>query len=236
MKLVFSLVVLTIFFALFPVSFSEAATISGPPPLAGKVFTVLPAGATLPSGSDCVNKIRHTTWEPRPQNTTKNQYVPVKGSDYNLVHYNGSDRGIWIGNHPQLANAFIDRVDGNFRGTTDEIIQWAACKWGFDEEIARGQAVIESNWDMAANGDNGESFGLLQVRNTTFPDAFPAAQKSTAFNADITFAYWRMCFEGYIDYLAQGTNYAAGDAWGCVGKWYTGNWYGAGGGGSASGA
>ena len=24
------------------------------------------------------------------------------------------------------------RVTGNFTGTTDEIIQWAACKWGFN--------------------------------------------------------------------------------------------------------
>ena len=35
---------------------------------------------------------------------------------------------------------------GNFTGTTDEIIQWAACKWGFDEDTLRAQVAKESYW------------------------------------------------------------------------------------------
>ena len=38
------------------------------------------------------------------------------------------------------------RVTGNFTGTTDEIIQWAACKWGIDEDIVRAQMAKESWW------------------------------------------------------------------------------------------
>ena len=38
------------------------------------------------------------------------------------------------------------RVTGNFTGTTDQIIQWAACKWGIDEDIVRAQAAKESGW------------------------------------------------------------------------------------------
>jgi len=31
-------------------------------------------------------------------------------------------------------------------GNTDEIIQWVSCKWGFDTDAARAQAIVESNW------------------------------------------------------------------------------------------
>lgn len=214
----------------------QFAALSGPPPGSGKQFVLLPPNASLPSGVECASRVRKTTWEPRPQNTPKNQYIPVKGTDFTIVSYNGSNNGIWIGDHPQRANVLQNRLDGNFTGTTDEILQWAACKWGVDEDSVRAQAVVESNWDMAANGDNGESFGILQVRNTSHATAFPGAQKSTAFNADYTYMRWRLCFEGLVDYLSQTGAYAAGDPWGCMGVWYTGNWYGSGGGGSASGA
>ena len=33
------------------------------------------------------------------------------------------------------------RITGNFTGTTDEIIQWAACKWGWSDNVVRAQAV-----------------------------------------------------------------------------------------------
>jgi autotransporter family porin len=38
----------------------------------------------------------------------------------------------------------MDRVTGNFTGTTDEIIQWAAHKWGIDEDVVRSVATAES--------------------------------------------------------------------------------------------
>ncbi|MEN9328100.1 MAG: hypothetical protein RI947_908 [Candidatus Parcubacteria bacterium] len=215
---------------------NAAAVLSGPPPASGKQFTLLPPGSALPTDAECASRVRRTTWEPRPSNSAKNQYVAVKGSDYNVPRYNGSDGGIWLPGHADKANVMVDKLSGNFKGTTDEILQWAACKWGLDEDMARAQAVVESNWDMSANGDNGESFGILQVRNTAHASAFPGAQKSTAFNADYTYMRWRICFEGVLDYLSQTGPYVAGDAWGCMGTWYTGNWYGAGGGGSAGGA
>jgi soluble lytic murein transglycosylase-like protein len=36
-------------------------------------------------------------------------------------------------------------VTGNFRGTTDEIIRWAAWKWGIDEDLLRAVAARESD-------------------------------------------------------------------------------------------
>ena len=73
------------------------------------------------------------------------------------------------------------RITGNYRGTTDEIIQWAACKWGWSDNVVRAQAVVESHWHQSTRGDfesrsNGHcpyditanpcptSFGIIQVR------------------------------------------------------------------------
>ena len=72
--------------------------------------------------------------------------------------------------HPHRLVRF-NRVDGDFAGTTDEIIQWAACKWGIDEDIVRAQVIKESCWYQSATGDNGESWGLGQVR-APHPSAF----------------------------------------------------------------
>ncbi|CAA9304108.1 MAG: hypothetical protein AVDCRST_MAG48-1564 [uncultured Friedmanniella sp.] len=142
-------------------------------------------------------------------------------------------------------------MTGSYTGTTREIWQWVACKWGIDERIVRAQATTESSWQQKMIGDwsknekhcapghglgaDGrraacpESFGVLQVRYRYFRGAFPDAIRSTAFNADTAYAVWRACYEGYEhwleDYSAPGHRYEAGDLWGCVGRWYSGAWY-----------
>ena len=77
------------------------------------------------------------------------------------------------------------RVSGRFRGTTDEIIQWASHKHGIAEDVVRAVAVKESWWRMSTVGDDGDSFGLMQVRRPYHGCPF-LARGSTAFNAD----YW----------------------------------------------
>jgi len=53
----------------------------------------------------------------------------------------------------------------------------------------------------------------------------------TAFNADYMYGIIRTCYEGWTDYLNQRQplpgypTYHAGDIWGCVGRWFSGNWY-----------
>ncbi|MCC6236378.1 MAG: hypothetical protein IT299_02245 [Dehalococcoidia bacterium] len=135
-------------------------------------------------------------------------------------------------------STFATRIDGNFTGTTDEILQWAACKWGFGEDITRARAVTESYWQQSAAGDNtssastcaqigksapcAESYGILQVRFTAHAGTYPASVNSTAFNADYALAVLRTCYEGGYTWLQNG--YGAGDEWGCVGLWFSGNW------------
>ena len=81
------------------------------------------------------------------------------------------------------------RVTGSFTGTTDRILQWGAYKWGLDEDLLRAVAVRESHWRQSAVGDNGASFGIMQVRNHN-PDGsldfggYPWTQRSTALNVD----------------------------------------------------
>jgi hypothetical protein len=153
----------------------------------------------------------------------------------------------------QSTSPIYSRVTGNFVGSTDEIIQWAACKWGIDEDIVRAQTVKESWWFQRAGGDfttdpsrcatdhgigvDGvagqcpESAGVQQVRLPYHTIAFPWSSRSTAYNLDYAMATRRNCFEGNDGWLNQyerGRDYAAGDIWGCVGLWFTGRWYTAG--------
>ena len=142
-------------------------------------------------------------------------------------------------------------ITGNFTGTTDEIIQWVACKWGIDEDIVRSQIVKESYWhqDIAnSSGDRTsnqaechpalqtttgtcpESIGLGQVRFTAHAGAFvnENAIRSSAYNLDYTYSVWRSCFEGQLTWLndvERGATYGAGDLWGCTGVWFSGRWY-----------
>jgi autotransporter family porin len=118
------------------------------------------------------------------------------------------------------------RITGNYTGTTDEILQWAACKWGLDEDIVRAQIAVESWWEQTAVGDTGtscHSFGLGQVRRCYHDAAFEDAVRSSAYNVDYTYYRWRSCYEGNDTWL--GGSYGPGDVWGCLGLWFSGRWH-----------
>jgi hypothetical protein len=184
-----------------------------PPPPSGGKFTTLKVGSTLPSGAECAQRVR-TAPEIRPENNAANNTRGTRA--------NANNRTDWSG---------FDRVDGAFGGSTDEIIQWAACKWGVDEDMVRAQVVKESWWEQSANGDNGESWGLGQVRDTVHQSAFEYsvnARTSSAYNLDYTYASWRACYEGvytWLNTVERGATYGPGDAWGCMGVWFSGRWY-----------
>jgi hypothetical protein len=198
-------------------------------------FYTLPPGSSLPSGSSCTSAVRRNpNFEPRPENYVANHTVPSGG--VNLPAGGGA---------PQSA---FTRVDGNFTGTTDEIMQWGACKWGFDEDLVRALAANETWWRQSGAGDltfnlslcppgavfvGGEcsqTYGIMQIKSNNYPGTFPNSHTSTAFNVDYKLAYQRACFEGQISYLSQrSSNYPNNDAnnmlWGCVDQWYNGTWW-----------
>lgn len=213
----------------------SAATIAGG-------FTTLPPGAKLPTEQECTARVHHSSWEPRPANNSSNHLVPTSEEISLLAPWNQT-----IGVDPQ-ANSLLVQINGNFTGTTDEILQWAACKWGIDENIVRAEAVVESNWNQSFQGDyttdksvcppgtwNGkgcyQSYGLLQVKYAYFQGTWPMSHTDTAFSVEYALGVIRTCFEGWTTYLNDRTPlpgyppYKAGDIWGCLGRWFSGSWY-----------
>ena len=214
---------------------------TGGPVAAAERFGLLPPGTTLPTSAQCASRVRPTP-EVRYGNQRPNRFGVVPNQTRGVA-------GAWVDADPSKA-PFTARVDGNFVGTTDEIIQWAACKWGVDEDYVRAQIVTESWWDQvrslgdwgtnAANceprfplGTDGrtgqcpESFGLGQTRYPFMRSAFPYAYDSSAYNLDVTYAIWRACFEGtetWLNTVDRGRQYAAGDMLGCMGRWFAGRW------------
>ncbi len=202
----------------------------------------LPPGSSLPSDSACASQITMSSFEPRSDNYTANHQVPTTAQIANLQPWNLS-----IGMDTN-SDTLRRRVTGNFTGTTDEILQWVACKWGIDVDIVRAEAVWESNWHQSQLGDyttnknlcppgmwNGsgcyQSYGILQIKYTYFQSEWPMSRNDTAFNADFVYGWLRNCYEGWADYLYQATpvagypRYHAGDIWGCLGFWFSGTWY-----------
>lgn len=131
------------------------------------------------------------------------------------------------------------RIDGKFTGTTDEILQWASCKWGFDDNVTRAMAARESWWRQSMKGDwepdqskcapgysppCPTSFGLLQIKHYVHRGTYPLSMRSTAFNIDYALGMQRVCYEGWLEYANFPEDYRAGDLWGCVGFHYSGNW------------
>jgi hypothetical protein len=201
-------------------------------------FATLPPGAALPSDGTCAAQVRPKA-EQRPENNVANHTVPPAGS-FTLGAL-GSNNG-----YDSRSQQLQSRVTGNFTGTTDEILQWASCKWGWDEDVVRAIAVTESYWQQSQLGDYQTtgcppgysspcpmSFGIHQVKWSDDPTgSFPWSKDSTAFNLDVSMFVHRLCYEGFITWLYQypgsTTPYRVGDLWGCVGQWYSGRWWDAG--------
>jgi hypothetical protein len=197
-------------------------------------FATRPPGSALPSGAQCATLVRRQAWEPRPQNATANQTV---GVPYSSWSQSGTEPGGY-----EVATAHTQRIDGNFTGTTDEIIQWGACKWGIDEDVLRAMAVRESYWVQGASGDDYKdgcgprSWGLMQSKSRYAPPGcagkvdpwwyvWPHPLKSTAFNVDYAAAIIRSNYEG-LGYLPS----LRGDFWGAVAHHYSGDGWNNGGG------
>ena len=157
-------------------------------------------------------RVNDTSWEPRRGNAEENRRRP---SDDQIEDFR---------RRSEMANRHD--VTGRYRGTTDEILQWAARKWGFDPDLFRAVAYVESNWKMSAVGDGGLSFGIFQMKKT-YHCCVPLSSKYTAFNADYYGGILRSYYDGrerWLNDVERGERYGAGDLWGSVGAWYAGRW------------
>ena len=127
---------------------------------------------------------------------------------------------------PELFNVdpsfrpYYDKINGDFVGTTEQILAWAAKKWGFDRlgypDLAKSMAVIESWWHQSAVNQSGAQ-GILQVHPGHWPDTEPA-RWSTAYNADYAMAVVRYLYDP-DSWLGSGT---AGSLRNAIAAWECG--------------
>jgi hypothetical protein len=203
-----------------------AGATAGRPPAPNGYFQTLPAGASLPTDALCAARVHRSTWEPRRQNNTANHKIvtPVN------LPINTAFNAAW-------QKKYKPRIDGAFSGTTDEIIQWASCKWGVSDNLTRARAVQESSWVQSTLGDyvpksSGHcvpgwpgtscptSFGLLQSKWYFRPGTYPRTLISTAYNVDSVLAEMRGCLDGMLWFGPR----SRGDVWDCTGFWFSGSW------------
>ncbi len=188
------------------------------------------------SDTEAANRVRPVA-ENRPANVDENHYRPT-AAELTAFRTGRVDR---YGRTMLDFNPLTAHVTGGFTGTTDEILQWAAHKWGIPEDVIRAAAVTESDWNMSKLGDRRtvadpsiypghsriagtsdvyESLGILQVKWN--PDTHwgtePLRWKSTAFNADYWAATVRYYYDGRCDWCAPG--YSSGRILASVGAWY----------------
>lgn len=214
-----------------------------PPPIQAWVAANSSSFAPLSDAAAAADVI--PTPEIRPVNNIPNHTVPTSAqlqSFHSTIDYWG---------RPIVAvNPYYQYVTGNFTGTTDEIIQWGAWKWGIPEDWLRAEYTQESWWKQAALGDRKtvtasdyaqyppqariansldvyQSMGLTQVKWS--PDGHvgagtePMRWTSTAFNVDYQAASIRFLFDNPQGLAAanQTTNYLAGNGWNALGGWFS---------------
>src|SRR5829696_4204726 len=103
-----------------------------------------PPGDALPSDDQCARVVSRAP-ETIRSNATYNKTVGRQQLADSLFD---------AGSHDQRATTQIAaRVTGAYSGSTREILQWTACKWGIDERIVLAQAQAESSWRQSMKGD-----------------------------------------------------------------------------------
>lgn len=215
----------------------EPSAVPGRPPAAG-YFGLLPAGsyASLPSDSQAAAEVHRSSWEPRPGNARYNHTIPPRL----LIRADPAAHAY----DPRWYTYILGRITGHFTGTTDEIFQWAALKWGLPDNLIRAIAYEESDWHQSNYGDFVDdrarcpagyktlpcpvSFGIVGTKSTSWPGVFPWNKYSTAATVDVLGGWLRGCYEGWVWWLGGRRDgrpgYRAGNIWGCVGAWYSGKW------------
>jgi hypothetical protein len=228
---------------------SQSTMTTPPPPSSGHGrnsvpihFRTLPPGAVLPTGAECARWVRQS---PRPPEN--------KGVNKRFNHVTGQHVGPHFfpaGDSPHAQRKLAPRINGHFTGTTKQILRWAACKWGINQNVVFAQAAVESWWRQTTLGDWGtdpkacppghklgadgqagqcpQSYGILQNRYPFEKGSWPGIGRSTAMNADTAYAIWRSCYVGdeiWLNNVPHNGRYHRGDMWGCVGRWFAGRWH-----------
>lgn len=144
---------------------------------------------------------------------------------------------------------YVDGRDGLRRPSTDELIQWAALKWGIPVDWLRAEFTLESYWSQFQLGDETavsarwyrlypaqarvrrshrvwQSLGIAQVKwipnGSVGAGTEPLRWESTAFNVDFQAATVRFYFDNPEDSRSAwgDHSYVPCQRWGSIGGWY----------------
>jgi hypothetical protein len=180
--------------------------------------------------------------ENRPDNRNFNDYVP---SNFQLRRFR--ETRTQGGRTAVELNPLLAHVTGQSHlpsPSTDDLIQWAAHKWGVPEDWIRAIAVYESWWRQDAHGDLRlvprrwyddfpapvreshrtvfEEMGIGQIKWLPDESINPGTRRlrwrSTAFNLDYMGATIRFYYEG--DCTNCGAGYGAGQQWLSIAAWH----------------
>ncbi len=116
-----------------------------PPPREGYLVTRPPGSwKLLPGDRACARRVHRSAWEPRPDNHEPNHRM----ADVRRLHasFKKRPRAVHRAYDKRWDSWLLPRVTGHHTGTTDEIFQWAACKWGVSDNLIRAIAFRESGW------------------------------------------------------------------------------------------
>jgi hypothetical protein len=140
----------------------------------GYFTMVVPPGdsSSLPSDAICAARLQRSPWEPRPSNTSANHHLV--NPDAFRESLASRPRASQYHYTAQWDNWLLPRVDGQFRGTTDEILQWAACKWGLPDNFLRAVADLESTWYQKALYGAGQCVPLYGCGDFFTTEPYPA--------------------------------------------------------------
>ena len=124
----------------------------------GSVTVAEAPSASYPrSDLEAAAPVLRKNWEPRPDNARFNHTVPTPDQLRQIQVPTYMDaRG----------HAALRAVTGDFTGTTDEIFQWGAYKWGFDPDLVRANAVNETYWRRNFIGDIGNGVSWESCRSS----------------------------------------------------------------------
>jgi hypothetical protein len=211
------------------------ASLSGWRP-AGPRFRPLPDRVA----AACVSR----TPELVPANAPFNRYTPTAAQ----LHAWLTTQDSWH-RTPLAFNPYYAYVTGDFRGTTDEIIQWAAAKWGIPVNWLRAQYAQESVWRQRMLGDLTdvgaawydlyppqarvagttevyETMGISQIKwapnNSVGAGTEPLRWESTAFAADYQAATVRFYFDDPDRARSRwgDASYRPRQAWNSMAAWF----------------
>jgi hypothetical protein len=115
----------------------------------------LPPKASLPSDSTCATLADQANF---PETTAENVNDGTGWNANNQIWTTPSYFYTNAGRNGFAPAADFAPVDGNYSGTTQDIIRWAACKWGVDEDWAYAETAEETGtWTNACAQMHGGS-------------------------------------------------------------------------------